>query len=138
MEYKEMTKQLLNKCALATLIPSKVSLIGIKPNLVAPVPAEFEGRHIRRWLRGSSNIFRKTDLLTFKSWKAPGWEIRRRNRLRSVDTVCFRNSTAFRLSMRRRKKACRCSVVIWNFRFANVRKGGFYDQCPGHERPLPD
>ena len=29
MEYKEMTKQLLNKCALATLIPSKVSLIGI-------------------------------------------------------------------------------------------------------------
>ena len=28
MEYKEMTKQLLNKCALATLIPSKVSLIG--------------------------------------------------------------------------------------------------------------
>lgn len=105
MEYKEMTKQLLNECALATLIPSKVSLIGIKPNLVAPVPAEFEGRHIRRWLRGSSNIFRKTDLLTFKSWKAPGWEIRRRNRLRSVDTVCFRNSTAFRLSMRRRKKS---------------------------------
>ena len=43
MEYKEMTKQLLNKCALATLIPSKVSLIGIKPNLVAPVPAEFGG-----------------------------------------------------------------------------------------------
>ena len=41
MEYKEMTKQLLNECALATLIPSKVSLIGIKPNLVAPVPAEF-------------------------------------------------------------------------------------------------
>ena len=34
MEYKEMTKQLLNECALATLIPSKVSLIGIKPNLV--------------------------------------------------------------------------------------------------------
>ena len=29
MEYKEMTKQLLNKCALATLIPSKVSLIGL-------------------------------------------------------------------------------------------------------------
>lgn len=43
IEYKEMTKQLLNKCALATLIPSKVSLIGIKPNLVAPVPAEFGG-----------------------------------------------------------------------------------------------
>ena len=43
MEYKEMTKQLLNECALATLIPSKVSLIGIKPNLVAPVPAEFGG-----------------------------------------------------------------------------------------------
>ena len=43
MEYKEMTKQLLNKCDLATLIPSKVSLIGIKPNLVAPVPAEFGG-----------------------------------------------------------------------------------------------
>lgn len=43
MGYKEMTKQLLNKCALATLIPSKVSLIGIKPNLVAPVPAEFGG-----------------------------------------------------------------------------------------------
>ncbi len=38
MEYKEMTKQLLNECALATLIPSKVSLIGIKPNLVAPCP----------------------------------------------------------------------------------------------------
>lgn len=43
MEYKEMTKQLLNECALATLIPSRVSLIGIKPNLVAPVPAEFGG-----------------------------------------------------------------------------------------------
>ena len=41
MEYKEMTKQLLNECALATLIPSKVSLIGIKPNLVAPVPVSY-------------------------------------------------------------------------------------------------
>ena len=45
MEYKEMTKQLLNKCALATLIPSKVSLIGIKPNLVAPVPELRQGVH---------------------------------------------------------------------------------------------
>lgn len=104
IEYKEMTKQLLNKCALATLIPSKVSLIGIKPNLVAPVPAEFGGTTHPEVVAGIIEYLQEMDLLTFKSWKALGWEIRRRNRLRSVDTVCFRNSTAFRLSMRRRKK----------------------------------
>lgn len=59
-----MTKQLLNECALATLIPSKVSLIGIKPNLVAPVPAEFGGTTHPEVIAGTSNIFRKMDLLT--------------------------------------------------------------------------
>ena len=41
--YKKMTKQLLTACDLAALIPKKDSRIGIKPNLVAPVPAEFGG-----------------------------------------------------------------------------------------------
>ena len=39
-EYKEMTKRLLSVCRLAERIPSKESLIGIKPNLVSPSPAE--------------------------------------------------------------------------------------------------
>lgn len=29
-----------------------------------------------------------------------------------------------------KEKACRCSVVIWNFKFANVRKGGFMINVP--------
>lgn len=104
MEYKEMTKQLLNECALATLIPSRVSLIGIKPNLVAPVPAEFGGTTHPEVVAGIIEYLQENGFTNLQSWKAPGWEIRRRNRLRSVDTVCFRNSTAFRLSMRRKKK----------------------------------
>ena len=54
MEYKEMTKQLLNECALATLIPSKVSLIGIKPNLVASW-IRLQKREMFPWLRSQRN-----------------------------------------------------------------------------------
>ena len=39
-DYKEMTKSLLNEADLASLIPEDAS-IGIKPNLVEPVPADF-------------------------------------------------------------------------------------------------
>ncbi|MCC8028625.1 MAG: DUF362 domain-containing protein [Lachnospiraceae bacterium] len=40
-DYKEMTKLLLERADLASEIPSPESLIGIKPNLVTPTPAEY-------------------------------------------------------------------------------------------------
>ncbi len=40
-EYKEMTKQLLEKADLASKIPSRKSRIGVKPNLVSPSDASF-------------------------------------------------------------------------------------------------
>ncbi|MCD8218501.1 MAG: DUF362 domain-containing protein [Clostridiales bacterium] len=39
--YKGMTKQLLERANLAAEIPSPDSLVGIKPNLVSPTPAEY-------------------------------------------------------------------------------------------------
>lgn len=41
-DHKEMTKRLLEKCGLASLIPESAK-IGIKPNLVTPAPASFGG-----------------------------------------------------------------------------------------------
>ena len=35
-DYKEMTKKILRTSELAELIPSKDTLVGIKPNLVSP------------------------------------------------------------------------------------------------------
>ncbi len=40
-QFKEMTKVLLAQAGLKERIPSKDSLVGIKPNLVCPSPAEF-------------------------------------------------------------------------------------------------
>lgn len=40
-EYKEMTKALLEEANLISMIPSQDSMVGIKPNLVAPSPAMF-------------------------------------------------------------------------------------------------
>ncbi len=40
-DYKEMTKKLLYEASLISRIPSKDSMVGIKPNLVAPSPAMF-------------------------------------------------------------------------------------------------
>ena len=42
-DYKEMTKELLAAADLAARIPGKDVLVGIKPNLVTPSPAEFGG-----------------------------------------------------------------------------------------------
>lgn len=39
--YKEMTKRLLERADLASMIPSRKSRIGIKPNLVSPSAADF-------------------------------------------------------------------------------------------------
>ena len=39
--YKEMTKQLLRAADLAGRIPSKETVIGMKPNLVCPTPADY-------------------------------------------------------------------------------------------------
>ena len=138
MEYKEMTKQLLNKCALATLIPSKVSLIGIKPNLVAPVPAEFGGTTHPEVVAGIIEYLQENGFTNLQIMEGSWVGDKTEESFEVCGYRMLRNSTAFRLSMRRRKKACRCSVVIWNFKFANVRKRWIYDQCPGHERPLPD
>ena len=38
--YTEMTRELLRRCGLADLIPSRNALIGIKPNLLAPIRAD--------------------------------------------------------------------------------------------------
>ena len=38
--YTEMTRELLRRCELADLIPSRDALIGIKPNLLAPIRAD--------------------------------------------------------------------------------------------------
>ena len=38
-DYKEMTKKILRTSELAELIPSKDTLVGIKPNLVSPSEA---------------------------------------------------------------------------------------------------
>lgn len=138
MEYKEMTKQLLNECALATLIPSKVSLIGIKPNLVAPVPAEFGGTTHPEVVAGIIEYLQENGFTNLQimegSWVGDKTE-------ESFEVCGYRmlsEQYGVPLIDAQKEKACRCSVVIWNFRFANVRKGGFYDQCPSHERPLPD
>lgn len=40
-DYKEMTKQLLERADLETLLPPKECCIGIKPNLVSPSPASW-------------------------------------------------------------------------------------------------
>lgn len=42
-DYKEMTKALLEECALAELIGDRKKRIGIKPNLVSPTPASYGG-----------------------------------------------------------------------------------------------
>ena len=39
--YKEMTKELLDVADLISHIPSRNTMVGIKPNLVSPTPAEF-------------------------------------------------------------------------------------------------
>ena len=40
-DYKEMTKKILRTSELAELIPSKDTLVGIKPNLVSPSEASY-------------------------------------------------------------------------------------------------
>lgn len=40
-DYKEITIQLLREADLASLIPSRTTKIGLKPNLVSPTPASF-------------------------------------------------------------------------------------------------
>ena len=42
-EYLELTKKLLEEAQLAEMIGDSGKIIGIKPNLVAPVPAEDGG-----------------------------------------------------------------------------------------------
>lgn len=74
--YKEMTKELLAQCGLASVISDKKMQIGIKPNLVSPSEASWGLPHIRKLWRELLNICRKTDMEILQFWKAPGWEIR--------------------------------------------------------------
>ena len=47
--YKEMTKELLAQCGLASVISDKKMQIGIKPNLVSPSEASWGGKRIWKY-----------------------------------------------------------------------------------------
>lgn len=139
MEYKEMTKQLLNKCALATLIPSKVSLIGIKPNLVAPVPAEFGGTTHPEVVAGiieylQENGFTNLQIMegswvgdkTEESFEVCGY--RMLSEQYSVPLIDAQKEKSMPVQCGDMElQICECA-----------KKVDFMIQCPSHERPLPD
>ena len=72
--YKEMTKELLAQCGLASVISDKKMQIGIKPNLVSPSEASW-----------GATTHPEMEILPF--WKAPGWEIRLQKHTKCADIV---------------------------------------------------
>ena len=83
--YKEMTKELLAQCGLASVISDKKMQIGIKPNLLPRLHGELP--HIRKLWRELLSICRKTDMEILPFWKAPGWEIRPQKHTKCADIV---------------------------------------------------
>ena len=62
-DYKEMTKKILRTSELAELIPSKDTLVGIKPNLLVRLLTE--RLPTRKSSQGFWSIFRR---MVFKEW----------------------------------------------------------------------
>lgn len=72
-EYLELTKKLLEEAQLAEMIGDSGKIIGIKPNLVAPVPAE-DGRNNPPGSGGRPGSVSQEHGFVIYGRKAHGWE----------------------------------------------------------------
>ena len=86
-DYKEMTKELLAQCGLASVISDKKMQIGIKPNLVSPSEASWGATTHPEIVAGIIEYLQETDMEILQFWKAPGWEIRPPKHTKCADIV---------------------------------------------------